>query len=107
MPLLRGLLILLSLALVALIVWAFGAANFWASFSLITADAWGKVTLGDLYLGFLATGIIIAIIERHIARTAALLVALFFLGNVVTGLWLAWRLPKLIAFARNKNSVTH
>jgi hypothetical protein len=39
--------------LAALIVWASMNANFGESFSAITADPWGIVSLVDLYLGFL------------------------------------------------------
>lgn len=89
MPL-RILFAAVAVALLGLIVWAFGAAPFWASVSKVVADPWGLVMLGDLYAGFLATTALFFVVERP-GRAAALFVALMILGNVVTLLWLAAR----------------
>ncbi len=77
-------------ALLGLIVWAFGAAPFWASVAKVVADPWGLVMLGDLYAGFLATTAIFFLFERRAVATC-LFIALMVLGNVVTLAWLVWR----------------
>lgn len=77
-------------ALLGLIVWAFGAAPFWASVAKVVADPWGLVMLGDLYAGFLVTTAIFFLFERRAVATG-LFIALMVLGNVVTLAWLAWR----------------
>jgi hypothetical protein len=92
---LRLLLVVLALAFAALIVWAVQTANFWASFAMISADPWGIVSLADLYLGFIIAGVVMALTERS-WKVAPWIIAIFFLGNVVTALWLAWKLPRFI-----------
>jgi hypothetical protein len=88
----------LALALAGLIAWAAGQASFGASFGAMLAEPWGLVTLGDLYLGFLATAFVIALAEPRRPVALCWVVALFVLGNVVTGAWLAaGGLPKLMS----------
>jgi hypothetical protein len=94
-PALRALLVILALTFGALILWAIGAADFWASFAAIIKDPWGIVSLADLYLGFIISAIVMALIERS-WRVAPWIVAIFFLGNLVTALWFAWKLPRLM-----------
>jgi hypothetical protein len=96
MAVLRALSVLAALFLTGLIIWAFGRASFWASFAAISADPWGVVTLVDLYLGFAIAGVVIALVERS-WRAVLWIAATLVLGNVVTALWLAWRLPRLAA----------
>jgi hypothetical protein len=99
---LRFVFALLGLALAGAIAWAMSKAPFWASFGAIVADPWGLVTLADLYLGFFACAAIIALAERRAGVALAWIVALFVLGNLVTGLWLALRgLPKLTSLRRH------
>ncbi len=88
----------LSLAVIlsGVIVWAFQTASFSQSFSLITGDAWGIVTLIDLYVGFILFGIFIAIFEPVKSAAVIVIVLTLFLGNIVTALWLLVRLPHLL-----------
>jgi hypothetical protein len=79
-----------AVALLGLIVWAFGQAPFWDSVARVVADPWGLVMLGDLYAGFVAATALFVLFERR-GVALALFVALMLLGNVVTLLWLAWR----------------
>jgi hypothetical protein len=79
-----------AVALLGLIVWAFGQAPFWDSVARVVADPWGLVMLGDLYAGFVAAAALFVLFERR-GVALALFVALMLLGNVVTLLWLAWR----------------
>jgi hypothetical protein len=81
-------------AFAALILWAFFAAEFWASFDAITADPWGLVTLADLYLGFFLAAIVIAFFERGV-RAVLWIVPLPFLGNLWAVVWFVVRLPEL------------
>ncbi len=90
-------LIAAALVLVAAIVWASMTASLAQSFAATIADPWGAVMLIDLYAGLLAAAALILIVEpdRRIAWASAL--ALPFLGNVVTLIWLALRgLPRLL-----------
>jgi hypothetical protein len=92
----RSVFAVLALALAGLIVRAGGEASFAASFATMLADPWGLATLGDLYLGFLATAFVIALAEPRRGIALCWIAALFVLGNVVTGVWLATSgLPKL------------
>nr|WP_210260404.1 DUF1475 family protein [Hongsoonwoonella zoysiae] len=86
-----------ALVLSALIAWAFATdAPFWESFGAVAANPWGLVGLADLYLGFLVSAIVIALVEGNRISAAAWIVALFFLGNIASAIWLALRLRRLI-----------
>ena len=93
----------LSLGFIALCVWAVGADHFGQAFEDIWARPWGKAAMVDLYIGFFLIGIIIFAIERWFIALP-LMVATFFLGNLITAAWFAWRLPILISRLR---SVAH
>jgi hypothetical protein len=96
MALSRLLLLLLSLAFAALIVWAVIKGDVRAEGAWILSHAWGMVSLADLYIGFLISSIVIALFEKP--KTAVLWIApIPFLGNVWTLVWLALRLPALRA----------
>ncbi len=86
----------LAVGLVVLIIWAGMNANFWESFGRIVADPWGIVSLVDLYLGFIVASVVIVIFERNKGVAALWVVPVYFLGNIVTAIWLAWRLPDLV-----------
>ncbi|MEI8146160.1 MAG: hypothetical protein WCH83_11915 [Alphaproteobacteria bacterium] len=87
----------MAAVLTGTILWAFTAASFGASFAAITGDPWGVVTLVDLYLGFLVAAALIWWVEGPGWRAALIALSIFFLGNVVTAIWAAWRLPMLHA----------
>jgi hypothetical protein len=89
----------LAAALTALIIWAFFAADFWSSFGAITADPWGIVSLADLYIGFVVTSVVMFAVERGRPFVWLIIIPVFFLGNVVTALWLAWRAGLLLRLA--------
>lgn len=97
MTALRAFLVLAAAVFAGVIVWAFSAAAFWESFGRISADPWGIVALADLSLGFLIASLVIAMSEERKAVAVGTIAALFVLGNVVTLLWAAWRLPRLQA----------
>ena len=91
----RGFYLVAGLAFAGVIVWAFGAGDFGASFSAILADPWGIVALADLYLGFLLFAFVIAGFEPSPLRAVAWIVALVLLGNAISALWLALNAPAL------------
>lgn len=80
-----------SFGLLAMILWAFGEAPFWASFSLIVNNPWGLVTLVDLYLGFAVISALLIAVEGFSVRAILWIVALLCLGNVVSAFWIAFR----------------
>jgi hypothetical protein len=94
--LIRPIAILLALALTAAIVWAFMTASFSASFGWMIRDPWGIVSLLDLYIGFVITSVLVFVIEKGRPIAWAVILPTFFLGNVVTAFWLAWRAPMLL-----------
>jgi hypothetical protein len=87
----RPLFTALAIGLTTLIIWAALSASFSQSFGLIIADPWGIVTLVDLYLGFIVISVVIYAIEPDKRIAWAMIVPLYFLGNIVTAGWLAWR----------------
>lgn len=93
---LRILAILLAVGLTGLIVWAGFTANFLDSFGRIVADPWGLVSLADLYLGFVATSLLVWLFEADRKVALMWIVPVYFLGNVVIALWLVIRLPELV-----------
>ena len=62
----------------------------------LTGDGWGIVTLVDVYLGFLIAASIIFIVEENKLVAAAWALPIFILGNVVTALWFALRIGRLL-----------
>lgn len=101
MTALRVLLGLIGLMLAGVIVWAFAAGDFAAASAWLSGEPWGIVTLFDLYLGFLLSAVVIAVMERH--WTAALWIApIPVLGNVWTVVWFVTRFPVLVARWRHQ-----
>jgi hypothetical protein len=97
----RIFLLLLSLALSGLIAWAMLTGNFSAEGAWLVSNAWGIVSLADLYVGFLITSLVIACFEKPKAA-AFWIIPIPFLGNVWTLVWLALRLPALRAALAGK-----
>jgi hypothetical protein len=100
MTMIRALYLAAGLGFAAIIVWAFNAGDFGASFSAILADPWGIVALADLYLGFLLFAFVIAGFEASAWRAAPWIVAMVLLGNTVSAVWLALNAPRLWARLR-------
>lgn len=95
MKILRGLIIVLTLALVVLIIWAMRTGDFSAAGAWLTGDPWGIVTLFDLYFGFFLSAIIILTFERNKAIAVLWILPIPFLGNVWTAIWFILRLKAL------------
>ncbi len=86
----------LAILLVSSILWAAYIADFKASLGLILHDPWGIVTLIDLYSGLIFAGFVIYILEGRRPISLLWMVSSFFLGNIVTAVWLVLRGPHLL-----------
>lgn len=82
--------------LLAAIVWASFSGAIFEEGGAILDLPWGIVTFLDLYAGFAFAALVMAVCEPRRPLGAALAVSVFFLGNVVTLLWLALRAPLLL-----------
>ncbi len=99
MTILRLVLAVLGAGFAALIVWAVLYGDFAAAGAWLFGNPWGLVTLADLYLGFVLSAVVIAVLERN--WYAVLWIApIPFLGNVWTVVWFTFRLPRLVANSR-------
>ena len=67
--------------------------DFVTEFDKITHLVWGKISLIDLYLGFIVIGIIILAFEPFYIGLPVVIV-LFIFGNWVALFWLAARLAQ-------------
>ncbi len=97
---LRTFAVVLAGGLTVMIGWAASSANFFNSFAAVTADPWGLVALADLYLGFLILSVVIWLSEPDRKVALMWIVPIFFLGNVVSALWLMVKLPQLAQLRR-------
>lgn len=96
MPFIPRLFLLIpTLVLTALIVWAVRAGDFAGAGDWLTAEPWGIVTLTDLYFGFTLSALVIAATERRWLPALFWILPIFVLGNVWTGLWFLFRWPEL------------
>ena len=97
MPSKQSLLLLIpTLVLTALIIWAVRAGEFDAAGAWLTGTPWGIVTLTDLYFGFTLSALVIAATERRWLPALFWILPIFVLGNVWTGLWFVLRWPELL-----------
>jgi hypothetical protein len=78
--------------------------DFWFETQALLDQPWGLVSVADLYAGFLLTAIVMALVEGSVIAGALWAAPLLLLGNVWTAVWLAFRLPGLLArFKRPTN----
>jgi hypothetical protein len=82
--------LLFAALLTIAIVWAMGQKPIGESFAAMIRDPWGVVTLIDLYAGFIAFALVIALYEKPWVA-AVLFVLLCVLGNIISLGWLAFR----------------
>ncbi|MFZ4120339.1 MAG: hypothetical protein ACOYKM_01640 [Caulobacterales bacterium] len=69
--------------------------NLFEQGSAILTLPWGKVTMLDLYIGFVLFAVIIFVAEKSWLVAALWIAPLPFLGNVWAAVWLLVRLPHL------------
>ena len=92
----KGLSLLAGAVLLASIIWASTQASIGESFQAIVADPWGVVTLIDLYVGFVLASIVIWIVEKSPMRALLWIVPIYVLGNIITAVWLALRIGRIM-----------
>lgn len=93
----RILLLIIAVLFAGLIGWAVSTGGFLEAGGWLTGNAWGIVTLSDLYIGLAVAAVLIALFERSPVVAALWIVPLPFLGNLWTLVWLAVRWPALKA----------
>jgi hypothetical protein len=74
--------------LVAGSCWATSKMAIWDSVRKMWPDPWFKITMIDLYAGFIAIAGIIAVREKSVAKTSLWVILLAGLGNIATFLYL-------------------
>ena len=79
-------------AMAAAVVYGFASGGFGEDFAAVWALPWGKVSLVDLFVGLFLVAVVIIWREREVRRWLPWVVALVFLGNLVTGAYLIWAL---------------
>lgn len=90
--------ILLGLLLAA-IGMAVSQGSVWAGLKHLLTEPWGIVTLMDLGVGLLFVAAWIGVMEPRPLCAAIWIIALFFLGNVVTLVFLLWRTRYVTRFS--------
>jgi O-antigen/teichoic acid export membrane protein len=80
--------------MIAVLTNAFVNGNFTQEGTLLFTLSWGKVSLIDLYIGFLFFGIWIYIREQNIWRFLLWFIPLLFIGNLVSAIYLIYAVYK-------------
>lgn len=75
--------------------WAASKIAIWDSVKQMWPDPWFKITMIDLYIGFVAVACIIGNREKSVAKTSLWVVVLAGLGNMATLLYLIIELARL------------
>jgi hypothetical protein len=91
-----------AIVFTAVIVWASFRGDFGAEFAAITTMPWGKVTLADLYIGFLLYGAAVWFIEDKLITKLFWVLPIVVLGNAWSLVWVAARWDKVITRLRVK-----
>lgn len=91
----RLILLVPTLVLAALVIWAVRAGDFDAAGAWLTGEPWGIVTLSDLYFGFILSALVIGATERRWLPALFWILPIFVLGNLWTGIWFILRWPEL------------
>lgn len=66
-------------------------------------DPWVALGMADLATGFILMSVIIALVEGSAARAAPWIIAIFLLGNIVSGVFLFVRFEKISGLFRSGN----
>jgi len=99
---LRIILVAGAVAFASLLVWAqlHDPQSLPDAFMAMFNAPWTTTAIVDLYIGFSISALVICLFEHRWTTRLLWALPVFALGNVVTLLWLAWRLPDLIARLR-------
>ncbi|MEN9873747.1 MAG: hypothetical protein RL186_644 [Pseudomonadota bacterium] len=94
---LRPLFACLAIAFTIMIGWASLRGDFGAEFAALTTMPWGKVSLTDLYLGFLLYGCAVWLIEDKLSNRLLWALPVIVLGNAWSLIWVAVRFEHIAA----------
>ncbi|ABI67173.1 MAG: hypothetical protein ACJAU5_000464 [Maricaulis maris] len=94
-------------ALTGLIILAIWQGDFSSAGAWLTTRPWGRVTLFDLYFGFLISAVLIAAVERDWRSTLFWVLPVFVLGNVWTGIWLCIRARRVLSLSTRSGRTHH
>lgn len=97
---LRVLVALLGLAFTAMVVWASIRGDFGAEFQALFAMPWGRVSVADLYLGFVLYAVAVFAVEERKGVAALWALPIFIIGNAWACAWVAVRWPVIAARLR-------
>ena len=78
--------------LLAACLWAGSQSNLQTGLRAIASQPWGLVTLLDLYIGFAIVAAAIYAAESRKPVAVLWIVAILFLGNLITLIWLIQRI---------------
>ncbi|MEO1151061.1 MAG: hypothetical protein AAFW83_08735 [Pseudomonadota bacterium] len=94
----RLLLVALAVSFVAVLAWAqlTDPQSLSEAFMAMFNAPWTTTAIVDLYLGFFLAATLIILAEKKLWVGLAWGLPIFLAGNVVTLLWFALRLPRLI-----------
>jgi hypothetical protein len=81
----------LAIAFTALIVWASFRGDIMAEFEAISSMPWGKVSLTDLYLGFVFYAGAVWLVEEKMSTRLLWALPIIVLGNAWALMWVAVR----------------
>ncbi|MEO0675889.1 MAG: hypothetical protein AAFR72_08435 [Pseudomonadota bacterium] len=94
----RFMMVALALGFVAVLAWAqqTDPQSLPDAFMAMFNAPWTTTAIVDLYLGFFLAATLIVIAEKKVWVGLAWGLPIFLAGNVVTLLWFALRLPRLV-----------
>lgn len=97
----RLLIAILGIAFTALLIWAAVRGDFMAEGAALVTMPWGRVSLADLYLGFVIYALAVCLVERGNGARAFWALPVFILGNVWSALWIVVRWKVILARFRD------
>ena len=99
----------MSKIIIAVVTIAFAVFTLWTFIEFppidgaaFYTDPWVALGMADLATGFILMAVIFALVEGSIVRAAPWIIAIFFLGNLVSGIFLLVRFEKISALFRSK-----
>jgi hypothetical protein len=97
----RWLIAVLGIAFTALLIWATVRGDFLAEGAALVTMPWGRVSLADLYLGFVLYALAVCLVERGNGARAFWALPVFIIGNVWSALWIVVRWKVILARFRD------
>jgi hypothetical protein len=88
---------LLAIAFTVMIGWASFRGDIGVEFQAISSMPWGKVSLTDLYIGFLLYGCAVWVIEDRLFTKLLWVLPIIVLGNAWSLIWIAVRWDVIVA----------